>query len=125
MTLYEDIGEAFIEKTVREFYSRAVIDPLISHFFFNIDVETLIKKQVEFTKRLLGARNLDSPHSRSLKQVHAPLGIRSTHFARRQKLMEEVLNDLKLDQKLSKEWLKRESSLRALIVSQERKFCIE
>lgn len=116
MSLYEDIGAELVEKAVREFYTRAVIDPIIGHFFFNVDVEHLITKQVEFTSRMLGKKDAQVPLTRSLKSVHHALGIRSPHFARRQVLMSQVLEDLKVPEDYKKEWLNLEAQLKSLIV---------
>jgi len=117
MTLYDEIGAEFISKAIREFYSQAVNDPIIGHFFFNVDVEQLISKQIEFTSRLLGYKDSELAKSRPLKSVHQPLKIRGPHFARRQVLMSSVLDNLGLDSKLKKQWLDLEAQLKPLIVS--------
>lgn len=124
MNLYTSIGDERIEKAVREFYKRAVEDVLIGHFFFKIDIEKLIAKQIDFTHRLLGKKNPEPSKMRSLKAAHFPLKIRPVHFARRQKLMEEVLNDLRFTKEESTEWLKRELNLKSLIIK-ETQSCLE
>jgi truncated hemoglobin YjbI len=116
MSLYDEIGAECIEKAIREFYSRAVIDPIIGYFFFNVEIETLIAKQIDFTSRLFGFKGSETVKTRSLKSVHHPLHIRGPHFARRQVLMSEVLRDLGLDERQRKEWLKLEAQLKPLIM---------
>lgn len=119
MTLYESIGADFITRAINEFYTRAVEDPLIGHFFFKVDIDTLISKQIIFSSRLLGSKaktSKDEPSTRSLRSVHAPLKINSVHFARRQKLLENVLADLGLSEPLRTAWLNLEGQLKASIV---------
>jgi truncated hemoglobin YjbI len=116
MSLYDDIGGDFIKTAIHEFYARAVVDPIIGHFFFEKDIDTLIRKQIDFTSRLLGHKDSQTPLSRPLKSVHHPLGIHSAHFARRQKLLAQVLDDLGLDPVLRDKWLGGEQQLKPLIV---------
>lgn len=119
MSLYDEIGRERIEKAVREFYSRAVVDPLIGHFFFKIKIEDLIDKQIDFSSRLLGYKDSSSAQSRPLKAVHHALKIRPVHFARRQKLMSTVLKDIGLEDDLIEKWMGLENSLKNLILSDE------
>ncbi len=123
MSLYDEIGSLLIEKVIREFYSRAVVDPLISHFFFEKDVEALIHKQIAFASRLLGAK-VEATKPRLLKEVHFALQIRNAHFARRQRLMKEVLEDFKLPKTHIEKWLILEAAQKNLIVK-DSKTCIE
>ena len=117
MSLYDEIGREFIEKAVREFYTRAVQDPIIGHFFFKVDVESLILKQIAFTCKLLGEKGGAGLKAAPLKSVHGPLGIRGPHFARRQKLMGMVLDDMGLRKEWRDAWLHLEFQLKPLIIS--------
>ncbi len=121
MTLYDEIGAEFISKAIREFYSQAVLDPIIGHFFFGVDVEHLISKQIEFTSRLFGYKDSQANTTRPLKSVHQALKIRAPHFARRQVLMSSVLDKLGLDPELKRQWLYLEAQLKPLIVSKASK----
>lgn len=119
MTLYETIGADFISQAIEEFYTRAVEDPLIGHFFFKVDIDSLVAKQILFSSRLLGLKtkhSKDETTTRSLKAVHAPLRINAVHFARRQKLLENVLSDLGLSKDLRTAWLSLEGQLKSSIV---------
>lgn len=121
MTLYDEIGVEFVSKAIREFYSQAVVDPIIGHFFFNVEIEQLISKQIDFTSRMLGMQSAEAASSRPLKTVHHPLHIRGPHFSRRQKLMASVLESLGLDEKLRKQWLALEAQLKPHIVNKASK----
>ena len=114
VTLFDQIGAAFIARAVSEFYERAFVDPIIGHFFFNRDRSHLVREQTAFATALLGGPRTYS--GKPLLEVHQPLAIRPPHFGRRQVLMAEVLTDLGLDPDLKSQWLAREINLRPLIV---------
>jgi truncated hemoglobin YjbI len=115
LTLYEQIGEGFIEQAITEFYQRAFSDPLIGHFFFNKDINDITNKQIIFASRLLGATHI-SYKGKTLKEAHQGADFRTPHFDRRQILMKEVLADLGLDSQLSVKWLYLENQLRPLVL---------
>lgn len=117
MSLYDEIGGDTIAEAIREFYTQAVVDPLIGHFFFDVQIEELIAKQIAFSERLLGRKDSSATETRSLKAVHHPLKIHSVHFARRQKLFASVLEEVGVEEHARKAWLEREAQLKALIVS--------
>ena len=115
MNLYEQIGEKFIRKAIREFYSRAFVDPMICHFFMNSDFEHIVSQQALFAIAMLdGPKEYDGL---PLKKAHQNFKIRSPHFGRRQVLMAEVLQDLNLDANLRLKWLEREEKLRPIILN--------
>jgi len=114
-TLYEKISPDLIERAITEFYERAFSDVIIGHFFFDKDKQEIIDKQIAFASRMLGATHIRYT-GKPLKIAHEGLKFRPVHFNRRQVLMAEVLDDIKLDPELSSEWLALESHLRPLIL---------
>lgn len=104
-----------IRRVVSKFYERAFADPIIGHFFFNKDHASLIEKQTEFARNMLGDHAV--PYSgRPLTEIHHTLAIRRPHFMRRKVLMEETLTELGVEEGLKSKWLRLEDRLRSQIV---------
>ena len=119
MALIDEIGISFVEKAITEFYKRAFVDPMICHFFMNSDIEHITSQQIDFAVALLGGEKKYA--GLPLPKAHSPFSVRPPHFGRRQILMGEVLNDLKLDPTLAQKWLALEEKLRPLILSSSSK----
>jgi truncated hemoglobin YjbI len=113
--LYDQIGHAFIQKAVAEFYIRAFADVMIGHFFFKSDINHITEQQIAFVSAMLGGPSLYQ--GKPLKLAHKPFQIRLVHFNRRQVLMREVLNDLQLDPELRDAWLAIEDQFRQVIIN--------
>jgi hemoglobin len=114
MTLYEQVGSAFIKESITEFYKRAFQDGIIGHFFFGKDREHITNLQIDFaTAALGGPRNY---RGKSLVAAHRNLKIKGAHFGRRQVLMGEVLLEMGLDESLRQQWLALENDLKPLIM---------
>lgn len=115
MTLYEQIGDALIKQAITIFYERAFDDGVLAHFFFGKDRAHITQQQIDFASSMLGGpyRYRGKP----LGAAHKPLVIRGPHFARRQVLMREVLDELGVASELADEWMQREENLRSLIVN--------
>ncbi len=115
MQLYEKIGKSRVQQVIEGLYDRLFEDPLLGHFFFQRDKATLIARQVEFTLRLLG--DMESVYrGKPIPVAHAPLGIRAVHMARRQKVLEAVLEECGVEKADAQEWLARENQLRHLVI---------
>lgn len=118
MSLYEQVVESLgqdkIPEIVRSFYERAFFDGIIGHFFIHHDHQSLIEKQTNFTVAMLGGPT--TYNGRPLAPIHKNLKIKPAHFGRRQKLMQEVLEEFALPQQVIESWLALEEKLRPLIV---------
>ena len=114
-TLYKKMDPDKIKEIITDFYNQAFADPIIGHFFFKKDQERLIKLQVMFTQNLLQGSSHD--HERYMKKSHQHLKIRPAHFKRRQKILEEVLEDHLSEPTLISFWLEREAQLLSYVVS--------
>lgn len=112
--LYNKIGSEMIVKIISDFYEQAFIDPIIGHFFFNKDKQSLILKQINFTEALLGADTIYL--GRPLLKVHKELAIRRPHFMRRQLLLQQVMQKYRLEANLALAWLEKENQLQSLIL---------
>jgi hemoglobin len=87
---------------------------MIGYFFFGKDHESLLRQQLAFTSSMLGGPR--GYAGRSLPQVHEPLAIRPAHFARRQKILRETMDEFGLDADLAAAWIAHEDKLRAFIM---------
>lgn len=117
MSLYTDIGPETIRAVITEFYRRAFEDPMIGHFFFGHDRDHITRMQIDFASNMLGGPKVY--RGKSLQEAHGTLPIRPPHFARRQMLMREVLEESGVREDLREAWLKLEARLRPLIIQQD------
>jgi truncated hemoglobin YjbI len=114
-SLFERIGQEFIERAITEFYERAFDDVMIGHFFFGKDKATITRNQIDFTATFLGS-NSHKYKGKPLRSAHTQLPIRPVHFNRRHVLMAEVIDDCGLAADLRDSWLALENQLRPLII---------
>jgi hemoglobin len=115
LSLYDQIGHAFIAKAVAEFYKRAFADVMIGHFFFKSDINHITAQQIAFVSAMLGGPS--TYQGKPLKLAHKPFLIRPVHFNRRQVMMREVLDDLGLAKNLADAWLAIEDQFRQVIIN--------
>jgi hemoglobin len=113
-SLYDRIGAAFLEAALTEFYVRAFTDGIIGHLFFGHDRAVITRHQIAFATALLGGPR--AYRGRALETVHYALAIRPPHFGRRQMLLREVLDEMRLAPALRDAWLAKEEQLRPLIL---------
>lgn len=114
-TLFEQIGETNIRKVIEDFYDKAFLDPLISHFFFSKDKMRLIEMQIVFSAILLGSKT-HQYEGKPMQKAHSGLPFKNVHFDRRQVLMAESLKKMKVPESLANQWLELEERFRPLIV---------
>lgn len=113
-SLYDRLGEPTIRAAVSAFYVRAFEDVFIGYFFYGKRHEELAAQQIDFTIALLGGPRRYA--GRPVAPLHAGIGIRPPHFARRQRLLEDVLGEMGVEPALAAEWIALEESLRPLIL---------
>ena len=112
----ETLTSEMVANVVRKFYDKAFFDPMIGHFFFNLDHDYLIKMQTQFTLNMLGVEK-NSYEGKPLKNAHSRLPLTNVHFNRRQVLMKEVLAESSVSLKIQEYWLNLEERLRPVIVN--------
>jgi len=110
MTLFENIGPEKLRAVLTEFYARIFDDQMIGFLFFGKDREQLIQREYEFTARFLGA---DIPYSgRPIRQAHAASPILGGHFARRLKILKDVMAAQGVDEEVQRVWIEHTNALR-------------
>ena len=117
MSVFQTLGVDKITTIITEFYNRAMVDPIIGHFFFQRDHKQLLKGQLAFSIAMLGGPK--RYRGRSVLQIHQPLPIRNAHFNRRLTMLRELFTQFQVDTTSSKKWLAAEEKLRSTIVSQK------
>lgn len=115
MSIYSEIGREKLTEILTLFYNRLFEDPFVGFLFQAFDKEDLLRKQILFTGRLLGATELKY-EGKGLREAHFPHPIRSAHFGRRQVILRSVLEELKIPENLISEWLAIELSLKPFVV---------
>lgn len=117
MNTYEQIGAARIGAIVRDFYDKVFQDPMLSHFFMNFDHEHLVEMQVDFVCSMLGGPQ--KYRGKPLETAHDPMLIRPPHFRRRQRILQETMQEHGLDETMMEIWLKQEERLKPLIMKDQ------
>ena len=114
-SLFEQIGHDKLLEVINTFYDKAFLDPIIGHFFFNVDKASLVSKQFAFTSFMLGGPNLYD--GKKLTKAHSKLRINHAHFNRRQVMMKDVLDETDIPKKIKDLWLKKEQAFKKMIVN--------
>lgn len=84
-------GFARVNRVVMTFYENVLESPLVSPYFANADMRTLIDHQTRFIATLMGGpASYTNDH---LERVHARLGITEAAFAEVVTLLVEALED--------------------------------
>lgn len=84
-------GFAKVSRIVSAFYQRVLASPIISGYFADIDLRTLIDHQTKFIATIMGGpASFSNEH---LARVHAPHGIDDVAFEEMASLMRETLAD--------------------------------
>lgn len=101
-SLYERIGgEENVKLMVTAFYQRVLLDPLISPFFQDTEIEKLEKMQVAFFTIALGGD--EPPKMPSLLASHRGLGVESRHLTRFTELLVQTLEEVGIPEQETKE----------------------
>ena len=99
--LYQAMGgEEGIAKLVGAFYRRVLTDESLSPFFDHVPMERLKVMQKEFFSEALGGPPFYS--GRSLRQVHAGMGIEKEHVRRFVQHLLDTLLELQGEQSLTR-----------------------
>ena len=115
MTLFETIGGDHGLRTIlSDFYDRVFDDPMIGYMFHGLDRTHLVEREVEFTARLLGENR--EYHGRSMAEAHRRHHIARGHFARRLVLLEQTLDDHRVDEKVRHCWLDHTRALAQVVM---------
>jgi hemoglobin len=96
-TIFERYGGfAKVSRVVSAFYQRVLASPIISGYFADIDMRSLIDHQTKFIATIMGGpASFSNEH---LARVHAPKGIDDAAFEEMAALMRETLDDFDFDE---------------------------
>jgi hemoglobin len=79
MSLYEEIGgQPAVEAAVNRFYERVTVDPILEHFFKNMDIRQLKVHQIAFLTQAMGGP--ERYNGAAMDRAHAHLRIEQRHF---------------------------------------------
>jgi hemoglobin len=79
MNIYDEIGgKPAVEAAVNRFYERVTVDPVLEHFFKNLDLRQLKVHQVAFLTHAMGGPALYQ--GAAMDRAHAHLRIEQRHF---------------------------------------------
>jgi len=120
-TLYDRIGEVALRSVIRDFYDRVMADPMIGFLFAGKNKERLIQKEWELVAALLGAAIGYS--GRSMSVAHAKVPITAGHFDRRLTILQETMEDHRVDAEVRRRWLEHANALRDQLTSDPDKAC--
>lgn len=110
MDCYQIIGEERLVAVVKTFYERAFADVMIGFLFFGHDQAAIAAQQTDFVRGMLGGP--PKYKGRSLEAAHRGLPLRPAHFARRLKILEEVLSDFNVPDDCRTQWIELERALK-------------
>lgn len=121
MTLFDRIGDDLLRQVLEDFYARVFDDPMIGFMFARSNRHRLVKKEHELVARLLGAEQRYT--GLPMRQAHAGHKILGGQFARRQKILAEVLEAHGVDPEVRAAWLAHNEALRPQVTSDEPSEC--
>jgi hemoglobin len=113
-TLYDRLGPDALRAVVTDFYARVFADVMIGFLFTGKDRQHLIDREIEFTARFLGARDVRYT-GRPMRQAHARSPILGGHFDRRLQILRNTLRDHAVDPDVATAWIDHQLALRPQI----------
>ncbi|WP_211824895.1 group I truncated hemoglobin [Kistimonas asteriae] len=115
-SLYERLGgHSTLFEAMHRLYEKMQNDPVISHYFADMDIESLTRKQVSFMTRAFGGQS--PSERRSLKEIHAGLNISNHDFNVLVRLLQETLTEIGIEIKLQHEVMAIIEDVRESVVS--------
>lgn len=122
MKLIEKLGGMDkLRQIIDTFVDRTFSDLMIGFFFRKADRQRVKEKEFEFAARFLGA---DIPYTgRSIKEAHAAHRIMGGQFARRKKILEEVLREFNVPEDVILAWLEHTETLRSQVTAWKDSAC--
>lgn len=120
-TAFERIGGDALREILADFYDRVLADPMIGFLFSQSDRDRLIQKEWELSARMLGG---DVRYTgRPMREAHAGSPILGGHFARRQKLLRDTLEDHGVAVDIVEAWLGHNEALRPQVTADQGSGC--
>lgn len=118
-TLYERLGgEMAIMAVANKLYEKLLDDPLVAHFFRDLDMERQVQKQIAYLSWAFGAEQRYA--FRPLREAHQKLvrerGLNDSHFDRVAFHLRRALEELEVEPALIDETLCRVASTRSQVL---------
>lgn len=114
--LAEEVGgNARLHEILTDFYDRLFDDALIGFLFQGHDKRHLIEMQAEYLRARLGDADVDYT-GEPIRAAHDDLPITVGHFDRRHAILEDVLADWEMPDRVREAWLELDQTLRDLVV---------
>jgi hemoglobin len=122
LSLFEQLGgETKVHAIVDTFIDRVFEDRMIGFFFRNANRARIKETEYQLIANFLGA---DIEYQgKPLQSAHAKHPIMGGHFARRQQILKETLQQYQVPEKIMEIWLDHTESLRPLITGQPGSGC--
>jgi hemoglobin len=108
-------GQAAVETAVDRFYERVTVDPVLAHFFVNLDLRKLKIHQIAFLGQAIGGPANYS--GAGMQKAHAHLKIEQRHFDAVAGHLVGTLLDLAVPQELIEAIVGRIAPLAAQVVN--------
>ena len=113
-SLFERVGgEPALRRIIERFIDRVFDDLMIGFLFRAADRARVKEKEYELAARHLGAPLRYT--GRPVAEAHAPHPILVGHFARRLKILEEVLDELGAPPEVKAHWLAHDERLKGVV----------
>lgn len=107
---------------MRDFYERVLADSMIGFMFWATDIERLIEKEAEMAARMLKAPGIKYT-GKPMREAHEKHKIMGGQFARRQKILEDTLEDHDVPEEIVQIWREHNQRLRPLITHDQGRDC--
>ena len=104
-----------LEEMMRVFYRRVFADKMIGFMFVNIDFDTIVANQIQYTRARLGNEKIRY-EGKPIRAAQQKFPILIGHFNRRHQLLKEVLREFDAPEHVYAAWIELEQQLRELVV---------
>lgn len=108
-------GPEAMKELMTVFYDRLFDDIMIGYFFAKSDKEQLINAQIAYVHAHLGTRE-GTYEGPSIRRSHEDLAIGAGHFDRRQRILEDVLEEFKVPDHVREAWLNLDLAMRPMVL---------
>lgn len=113
--LFDRIGGDALRRVLEDFYERVFADSMIGFMFATSNRHRLVAKETELVARILGGAVRYS--GQPMRAAHAGHRILGGHFARRQRILAEVLEAHGVDPEVRRVWLAHNEALRPQVTA--------
>lgn len=121
-TDYERVGAARLQAVIEDFVAATTTDHMIGYLFRDADPARLVRHEVQFTARALGAR---IPYEgEPIRRAHAKLQINGGEFARRSWLLKQSLEKHDVPADVVERLIAHMNQLRPLVVTPRNADCM-